>query len=343
MGGFKLNDLISVIVPVYNVEKYLRQCLNSINSQSYSNIEVIMVDDGSTDSSGSICDEYQRKYDNFSVIHKKNEGLGKARNTGLEYMKGNYVTFVDSDDYIEKEYIENLYRHCIEYHVDMCKGGFKRVIDSGSVDSLRKYNFELFSREESKFALLPRMIGSSPTQHDSIEMCVCGSMYNTELIKKYNVIFPSERELISEDLVFNIDYLQNVSGACIIENTDYNYRINLSSLTTSYRPDRFEACKHFYVEMKNKLHKLGYNKETQLRLDRMFFIYLKMCIEQEVFSNSRKSSEKNHKLSEICNDKLVEEVIREYPVKLLESKQRLFLYLIDKKLVFLLNFLMRLR
>lgn len=96
-----MSALISIIVPVYNVEKYLRHCLDSLLKQTYKNIEVIMIDDGSKDSSGQICDEYANKHENFCVIHKKNAGLGMARNTGLEYVHGEYITFLDSDDYLE--------------------------------------------------------------------------------------------------------------------------------------------------------------------------------------------------------------------------------------------------
>ena len=116
--------LISVIVPVYNVERYLRQCLDSLINQTYNELEVIMVDDGSKDSSGKICDEYSEKYDNFKVVHKENAGLGMARNTGFEHIKGEYVTFVDSDDYLEPDCIATLYNELRNKDVDMCKGGF---------------------------------------------------------------------------------------------------------------------------------------------------------------------------------------------------------------------------
>lgn len=104
------NELISIIVPVYNVEKYIDKCINSILLQTYQHIEIILVDDGSIDNSGVICDNYQKKDCRIKVIHKKNGGLSDARNVGIEFSKGKYITFIDSDDYIEKNYIEFLYK-----------------------------------------------------------------------------------------------------------------------------------------------------------------------------------------------------------------------------------------
>ena len=103
--------LISVIVPVYNVEKYVGACVDSILNQSYKNLEIILVDDGSTDRSGEICDGYSQRYGNIKVVHQANGGLSAARNTGLDMMTGEYVTFVDSDDLIHREYISTLYKN----------------------------------------------------------------------------------------------------------------------------------------------------------------------------------------------------------------------------------------
>lgn len=334
-----MRELVSVIVPVYNVEKYLRQCLDSLLEQTYKSIEVVMVDDGSKDSSGKICDEYAEKYENFYAIHKENAGLGMARNTGFEHINGEYVTFLDSDDYLENNCVEILYNNLLKYKVDMCKGGFKRVIDSGEIVSEREYQNEQFIGNDAKLELLPRMIGSSPSQHDSVEMCVCGAIYKASLIKKYNLKFPSERELISEDLVFNIDYMQHADGACTIEEMGYNYRVNLKSLSTSYRPDRFEASKHFYLEMKRKLQELGYGKKTMLRLDRMFFVYLRMCIGQEKNAQSKKMIMKISMIKNICADSILNNVIKQYPVNELKIKQRIFLNLVLHKQAALLYML----
>ncbi len=332
--------LISIIVPIFNVEKYLRQCIDSLLSQTYENIEIIMIDDGSEDSSGDICDEYANNYNKCRVIHKANAGLGMARNTGMEHMKGRYVTFMDSDDWAEPDLIESLYRHFIENHVDLCKGGFQRITDEGKVLSVRKYNFENFKGDEARFCLLPRMMGSCPFQHDSVEMCVCGCLYNAQLIKKFNLKFPSERELISEDLVFNIDYMQHVNGACLISEAGYNYRLNLDSLTTSYRNDRFEACRHFYLEMKAKCENLGYDKMVIYRLQRMFFVNIRTCIFQENTRNSALTRTEHIKnIEKICTDKVVQEIIREYPKRHLGIMQNIFLMIINfkwAKLLFLI-------
>ena len=321
--------LISLIVPVYNVERYLRECLDSLLLQTYKDIEVIMVDDGSTDSSGKICDEYSEKYQNFFVYHKENAGLGMARNTGLEHMNGQYVTFIDSDDYLDPECIEFLYKAIDEKKVDMCKGGFRRITDHKQIDAIRMYKNEVFEGEIAKKELLPRMIGSSPYEHDSIEMCVCGALYNAELIKMYNLRFPSERDFISEDLVFNIDFFQHTDGACTIDSIGYNYRINMKSLTKSYRIDRFEASRFFYLEMRKKFEILEYDEITMLRLERMFFNYLRMCIAQEskrISGHSRKNSICN--IQKICKDKVVQNTISNYPRKNLGVAQNIFLTLI---------------
>lgn len=118
-----MKDTISIIIPVYNVEKYLKKCIKSIINQTYTNIEIILVDDGSTDNSGKICDELKNKDSRIVVIHKKNGGLSEARNVGIENATGKYIAFVDSDDYILNDMYEILYRNLIENDADIsiCK------------------------------------------------------------------------------------------------------------------------------------------------------------------------------------------------------------------------------
>lgn len=124
-----MNDRISIIVPVYNVEKYVGRCMESITAQSYSNIEIIVVDDGTTDNSRNICEKYSNIDPRIKLISQSNQGLSGARNTGLQYVTGDYIAFVDSDDYIEKTYIEELYNSILNTKADITVCGYYNQFD----------------------------------------------------------------------------------------------------------------------------------------------------------------------------------------------------------------------
>ncbi len=124
-------ELISVIIPVYNQEKYLNKCIDSLLTGTYKNIECIIVDDGSTDNSPELCDEY-KKDDRVVVIHKKNGGLSSARKAGFDVSRGQYITFIDSDDYVDKDYVEKLYNALKDNDADICVCGHYRD-DNGTI------------------------------------------------------------------------------------------------------------------------------------------------------------------------------------------------------------------
>ena len=128
-----MGDKISVIVPIYNVEPYLRRCIDSIINQTYKNLEIILVDDGSTDGSGEICNKYEQQDERIRVIHKKNGGAADARNKGLEVMTGKFVSFVDSDDWIEYNFYENMIEQAIKYNADIVVSNYNYVSDNGDI------------------------------------------------------------------------------------------------------------------------------------------------------------------------------------------------------------------
>ena len=141
--------LVSIIVPVYNVEKYIHKCLNSILNQSYYNLEVILVDDGSTDKSGEICDEYALLDKRIHIIHKENGGLSSARNAALDIVSGEYIAFVDSDDWIEREMIEKLVEKAIEEEADMVQCGFRYVNEHNDIKGTNSSKGIVISNNES--------------------------------------------------------------------------------------------------------------------------------------------------------------------------------------------------
>lgn len=122
-------EKISVIIPVYNDEKYLAQCLDSVLRQTYSNLEIILVDDGSTDSTPELCEKYREKYDNIRILHKKNGGVGSSRNAGLEMATGEYILFVDHDDLLSETHIEELYNLLKKNNADIAVGNFNHFIE----------------------------------------------------------------------------------------------------------------------------------------------------------------------------------------------------------------------
>lgn len=159
--------LVSVIVPVYKVEPYLHRCVDSILIQTYTNLEIILVDDGSPDNCGTICDEYAKKDKRIKVIHKKNGGQSEARNVGLDMAKGEYVTFVDSDDWIHNQYIEILYNDIIQANADVSMCTFVRTSDMHCDDSAhqkyKNHKFKIISKEQAiEKTLYQNKLDSSP-------------------------------------------------------------------------------------------------------------------------------------------------------------------------------------
>jgi glycosyltransferase involved in cell wall biosynthesis len=157
-------EKISIIIPIYNVEKYIRRCLDSVINQTYKNLEIILVDDGSTDQSGKICDRYALEDNRIIVIHKTNEGLSDARNAGLDIAMGEYILYVDGDDYVTLDYAEVLYKNLKDYNADISFAAFDYVYEEDNDEKNRNdnHNVEIWQTQEIiKNMLLQRKITTS--------------------------------------------------------------------------------------------------------------------------------------------------------------------------------------
>lgn len=328
---------ISIVVPVYNVEKYLRECVDSLLNQTVPAHEIILVDDGSKDTSGGICDEYAARYPQVKVIHKENAGLGMARNTGLDHVTGEYVMFVDSDDFWAEDMIEQLHGVIRQTGCDTCKTSFCRVDLEGNYLYSETVKPGDFSGEQVRLQLLPRLIGSAPDQKDSVPMSVCCTMYAMEVIRQHGLRFVSEREWISEDIIFNIAYYAHAKHVVLSEYIGYHYRINPRSLSTSYRPDRFAKCLALYQEQMRLLTELGLYEICRYRLIRQFFLYLRMCFAQlSPQASGLPRREAVEQIRDICTHPQVQQMIREYPVSKLGIKQRVFVYMVKCRMAAIL-------
>lgn len=171
----KKNPRITVVVPIYKVEAYLDECVQSILKQTYSNLEIILVDDGSPDRCGEMCDAYAEKDVRVKVIHQKNKGLSGARNSAIDIATGEYITFVDSDDYLKEDMIETLYREVLQYDAGIATTAFESFFEDGS-RTTNPHNGKVFvySKEEALDCFL---------FNDYLTPCVCGKLYNISLWK----------------------------------------------------------------------------------------------------------------------------------------------------------------
>ncbi len=210
-------ERISIIVPVYNVKNYLDECIKTIVEQSYQNIEIILVNDGSTDGSDKKCNDWALKDKRIKVYHKKNGGVSSARNLGITKMHGEYVTFIDSDDYIKKDYIEKMLIQAKEYNADLVIGNAVIVTEKNNKPFNSNSKFmELNNVDTLKMMLTGKHFQTTPW----------AKLYNSSIVKEISF---NEQMEIAEDLDFLIKYLELSKKTILTPYHDYYYRIRQNS------------------------------------------------------------------------------------------------------------------
>ena len=222
---------VSVIVPVYNVEYYLSKCLTSIIKQTYSNLEIIIIDDGSNDRSATICDEFSKKDKRIVVVHKKNEGVSIARNLGIQMATGEYLMFVDSDDYIPENSIEILLESIRKYKVQLCCGAWEKIYAKKNIKNSYDDLFVDCRNEKQLGKYLEIEEVNGPV----------AKLYITELIQQNKLEFVPGIK-IGEDAIFNYQYIQHCEKILLIGKIVYFYnKLNNASATHTYYED-FGKC-----------------------------------------------------------------------------------------------------
>lgn len=230
--------LITVIVPVYNVEKTLERCVNSIIAQSYTTLEIILVNDGSTDHSGEICDSYKRLDKRIQVIHKRNGGLSSARNTGIDHASGTYMCFIDSDDWIHIDYVKTLYDLSIKYNADISSCECDMV--SSEIVSLKKCTKEEALLSKSDFWKL------CLTNH-SVSVYAWNKLYRKELF--VHIRYPEGQ--LYEDIVPMFELVKEASIFAVTHQKLYYYFDNFDSISKGF----FRIQDNAYIENWNSIEK----------------------------------------------------------------------------------------
>lgn len=226
------NILLSIIVPVYNVQDYLRECVDSILCQITDEVECILVDDGSTDNSGKICEEYAKNTIHIKVVHKENGGLSSARNEGLKFAKGKYITFIDSDDRISKNCIKEIIEWTKNSDTDFC---FMQTIKFYPSDETEDLGEKIYSKDfigKNKEEIC-KALSKKPKYPGS----ACAKLYRKGFLEQYNLRFPKDRRY-SEDLGFVLDCIRKAQSIEALDFPFYEYRQNRDGSITNKKTQK---------------------------------------------------------------------------------------------------------
>ena len=277
------NRLVSVVVPIYNVEKYLDRCINSIVNQTYQNLEIILVDDGSPDRCPEMCDLWGKKDKRIKVIHKDNAGLGMARNTGIENARGEYICFFDSDDYVGLQTIEVTLEKAKQTGADVIVFGISDTDQNGKIMHSVVPNppKDFYYGKEVQEILLPNMVSSTEF---NVMLSACVMLFSMKMIKNRNWRFVSERAIIAEDVYSLMNLFSSVKSVCFISKALYYYCRNEESLTHTYREDRYDKIKFYYDESIKMCQENGYNENVQSRVGVTYFSFTIAAMKQIVKS-----------------------------------------------------------
>lgn len=218
-----MSDLISVIVPIYNIEKYIDRCVESVVNQTYKNLEIILVDDGSTDNSSSVCDDWAKRDSRIKVIHKKNGGLSDARNFGLDNAKGDYIAFVDGDDFIDINMYDSMLNYLKKYNCDICICGINKI-ENGREFITRPY---MYSNNE--FTILNNENALVELLNDRLDVSSCNKLYKKEIIN--DLRFPYG--ITNEDFALMYKFFYRSNQIIIINENYYKYIQRQGSITTT--------------------------------------------------------------------------------------------------------------
>ena len=314
---------ISVIIPVYKVERYLEFCVASVLAQTFQDFEIILVDDGSPDNCPAMCDEFSRKDSRIRVVHKENAGLGMARNSGLDVAVGKYVCFLDSDDYLALNTLEYTHALAEKESADQVRYMFRRFIKESAPKNLNVDGS--YTIGEGREGIAPILNVISPLLEAAeftapTNASACTSLYRRSVLEDNNIRFFSERNVMSEDFLFSLDVAVASRKIVYTPENFYNYRHNPASLSTSMRFDRIERAAKFSEFYAGRLKSYGY---TDPDVYAMGYTIGEMRSFNTLLAYSKLPySERKQAFLGVLNHPYIKRIQKEYPIDKLPLIQR---------------------
>lgn len=329
-----MKSLVSVIIPIYKVEKWIDRCIESVLQQTVRNIEIILVDDGSPDRCPEICENYKNNYNNIKVVHKKNGGLASARNAGMKIAEGEYIFFVDSDDWIDSNTLEELVAVAEKYHVDfvrfrpmyanwpdhkdgeLCDFGTENDMEEGLYDRVR-IKKEIFSR----LIVTPQMT-MGPI------VSAWRSLYRSSFLLMNGLCF-DEIVRYSEDAIFSAKVVYRANSFYYLDGPRYyHYFYNNESITKSFKSGRWESCKNLISCFEQEFAgKDDFDFSNQLKLEKIYCVLVALG-QRNLLSDFQK---RKAYCTEICNDAITIDACTNLNLVDVSWKLKVQLYLVKFK------------
>ena len=306
--------MYSLIVSIYKIEKYLPKCIESILAQTYRDFEVILVDDGSPDNCPRICDEYAKRDSRVRVIHKENGGLVSSRKAGLAIAQGEFVCFVDGDDFLSCDLLEKYQKILTERSVDIvCAGYSNYYSEDNIVEAKQSEVCKFYDRKALEEDVYPTMLSTLPFYSFGVFPSLCAKAFRRELVTEIYGNVPSELTL-GEDVAVSYLALLKASSACLSDYCGYMYRQNLQSMTHTYDARLFYKLKNLVVHLQKNLSGKGFDIDRQV--DEYIFYLLTLAKNNEFkFNKTQSYREKKRSLKRYLNEECFNVVIKRLRVK----------------------------
>lgn len=324
-----MNEKISVVIPVYNAQAYLRQAVDSVRCQTWKNIEIILVNDGSTDGSGGICDEYAARDPRIKVLHRKNKGLTAAWKRGVREASGVYVGFVDSDDWVEPEMFERMYVRAVEEGADIVCCGIRHVFEG---DVHKPWDDEMgtpgenYTNRQMEKELYPVLINDGSFMGRTLQPNRVSKLVRRELVRAYMNLC-DDGVSVGEDFQFSLSIFPEAAKISVIKGyCPYYYRVNVKSMTGGYDREYLGKIKY----MKSQLERISDEKGVYDFKPQILNDFLCLCvlhIKGEIVRNKKAGYRDNRRnMDRICKDPEVERALFFHTMNRLSYAERLFLF-----------------
>lgn len=323
-----MNPLISVIVPVYNVEKYLNRCIDSILNQTFKQTEIILIDDGSTDNSSIICDEYCDRYENIKVIHKKNNRVAAARNDGIKISTGKYIALVDSDDWIEPNMLEEMYNKAEEFNTDITMCDFRKVGVESEYTVSQPIREGYYDRKMIESELFPCLIMFENIEFPpTISNWTC--LFRREFLIENNLFYDEDIHYC-EDSIFGSKAIYNANGFYYMKNRYfYNYFYNPNSTTSTCNMKKWDSYLIINQRLKEYFKDSKFDFSRQIKINMLYFT---LNFLGEIEKSNLEHKEKRKLCKELFSSESVKNIFKDFELPSVNYKLKIILLIIKHKM-----------